>query len=141
MIHKSNRRKKKASRLAASAVEFALVAPLMIAFTFGLVELGRMMLVKQTATHATREGARIAVRPTATTSEVVERVNDELALMGIQNATVETVPASVEATTPGGIITVRVAIDISSITWVPGFLDLDSTQIVAESSMRRESTN
>ncbi len=141
MFHKSNRRKKKASRLAASAVEFALVAPLMIAFTFGLVELGRMMLVKQTATHATREGARIAIRPTATTSEVVERVNDELALMGIQNATVETVPASVESATSSGIITVRVAIDISSITWVPGFLDLDSTQIVAESSMRRESTN
>uniref|UniRef100_UPI00356926B3 TadE family protein n=1 Tax=Novipirellula sp. TaxID=2795430 RepID=UPI00356926B3 len=81
MIHQSNRRKKKATRLAASAVEFALVAPLMIAFTFGLVELGRMMLVKQTATHATREGARIAVRPTATTSDVVDRVNDELALM------------------------------------------------------------
>ncbi|WP_442507565.1 TadE family protein [Novipirellula sp. SH528] len=141
MIHKSNRRKKKASRLAASAVEFALVAPLMIAFTFGLVELGRMMLVKQTATHASREGARVAIRPMATTSEVVERVNDELALMGIQNATVETVPASVEATTPSGIITVRVAIDISSITWVPGFLNLDSPQIVAESSMRRESTN
>ncbi|GAA4456588.1 TadE/TadG family type IV pilus assembly protein [Novipirellula rosea] len=141
MIHKSNRRKKKATRLAASAVEFALVAPLMIAFTFGLVELGRMMLVKQTATHATREGARIAVRPTATTSDVVDRVNDELALMGIQNATVETVPASIETSTPSGIVTVRVAIDISSITWVPGFLNLDATQIIAESSMRRESTN
>uniref|UniRef100_UPI00356495C7 TadE family protein n=1 Tax=Novipirellula sp. TaxID=2795430 RepID=UPI00356495C7 len=107
----------------------------------GLVELGRMMLVKQTATHATREGARIAVRPTATTSDVVDRVNDELALMGIQNATVETVPASIETSTPSGIITVRVAIDISSITWVPGFLNLDATQIIAESSMRRESTN
>ncbi|TWU26654.1 TadE-like protein [Novipirellula galeiformis] len=141
MIHKTYRRKKKATRLAASAVEFALVAPLMIAFTFGLVELGRMMLVKQTATHATREGARIAVRPTATTSEVVDRVNDELALMGIQNATVVTVPASIQTSTPSGIVTVRVAIDISSITWVPGFLNLDATQIVAESSMRRESTN
>ncbi|GAA5510665.1 hypothetical protein Rcae01_06175 [Novipirellula caenicola] len=127
--------------MAASAVEFALVAPLMIAFTFGLVELGRMMLVKQTATHASREGARIAVRPAATTSEVVERVNDELALMGIQDATVETVPSSIETATSGGIVTVRIAIDISSITWVPGFLNLDATQIVAESSMRRESTN
>ncbi|WP_345688785.1 TadE family protein [Novipirellula caenicola] len=141
MIHRMNRPKKKATRMAASAVEFALVAPLMIAFTFGLVELGRMMLVKQTATHASREGARIAVRPAATTSEVVERVNDELALMGIQDATVETVPSSIETATSGGIVTVRIAIDISSITWVPGFLNLDATQIVAESSMRRESTN
>ncbi|EMI21156.1 TadE family protein [Rhodopirellula maiorica SM1] len=141
MIQNKYRPKKKGARMAASAVEFALVAPLMIAFTFGLVELGRMMLVKQTATHASREGARIAVRPTATTSEVVERVNDELALMGIENATVETVPSSIETATPSGIVTVRIAIDISSITWVPGFLDLDATQIIAESSMRRESTN
>ena len=68
-----------ASRLGASAVEFALIAPLMITFTFGLVELGRLMLVKQTATHATREGARIAVRPQADTGEVIERVTAEAA--------------------------------------------------------------
>ncbi len=63
IIRKRNR--KSASRLGASVIEFALIAPLMITFTFGLVELGRMMLVKQTATHATREGARLAVRPLA----------------------------------------------------------------------------
>ena len=42
-----------------AAVEFALIAPLMMIFTFGLVEIGRLSLVKQTAMHASREGARI----------------------------------------------------------------------------------
>jgi len=139
LIRRTDR--KSASRLGASAIEFALIAPLMITFTFGLVELGRLMLVKQTATHATREGARIAVRPHADSDEVIERVNEELALLAIQNATIETVPAVIEDAEPGSQVTVRVRVDISSVSWIPGFFNFAATEIVAESSMRRESTN
>ena len=139
IIRRGNR--KPASRLGASAVEFALIAPLMILFTFGLVELGRLMLVKQTATHATREGARIAVRPLADSNDVIERVNEELALLAIENATIETVPATLEDAEPGSQVTVRVRVDIASVSWIPGFFDFNATEIVAESSMRRESTN
>ena len=135
------RHRKPASRLGASAVEFALIAPLMILFTFGLVELGRLMLVKQTATHATREGARIAVRPLADSNDVIDRVNEELALLAIENATIETVPATLEDAEPGSQVTVRVRVDIASVSWIPGFFDFNATEIVAESSMRRESTN
>ncbi len=135
------RNRKSASRLGASAIEFALIAPLMITFTFGLVELGRLMLVKQTATHATREGARIAVRPHADSDEVIERVNEELALLAIQNATIEMVPAAIEDAEPGSQVTVRVRVDIASVSWIPGFFNFTATEIVAESSMRRESTN
>lgn len=128
-------------RLAASAVEFALIAPLMMLFTFGLVEIGRLTLVKQTATHASREGARIAVRPTAATSDVVERVTSELALLQISNASIETVPQSIEEAAPGTEVTVRVRIDIASVSWIPGYFNFGTSQIVAQSSMRRESTN
>ena len=75
-----------AKRRGASAVEFAMIAPVMIGFTFGLVELGRITLVKQTATHASREGARVAVRPTATTEEVLEVLNSA----GIPSSAVRT---------------------------------------------------
>lgn len=128
-------------RTGASAVEFAMIAPLMLAFTFGLVELGRLMLVKQTATHATREGARVAVRPFADSTEVVQRVNEELTLMGIDGATVEVTPALIQNAEPGTLVSVRVSIDISSVSWVPDYFDFDITQIDAETSMRRESTN
>ena len=138
MYRKSRKPK---SRLGASAVEFALIAPLMITFTFGLVELGRLMLVKQTATHATREGARIAVRPTADSDEVIDRVNQELALLSIQGATIEVEPELVEEADPGSEVTVRVRVGIDSVSWIPGFFDFTATEIVAESSMRRESTN
>ena len=129
------------ARRGASAIEFAMIAPLMILFTFGLIELGRFMLVKQTATHATREGARIAVRPTSDSNDVLERVNEELALLAIENATVEIEPSSIEDALPGSQVTVRVRVDIASISWIPDFFNFDAAQIVAESSMRRESTN
>lgn len=138
-IRKSTRRSE--ARRGASAIEFAIIAPLMILFTFGLIELGRMMLVKQTATHATREGARIAVRPTADRDEVIQRVNEELALLAIENATVELEPNEIEGAEPGTRVTVRVRIDIDSVSWIPNYFDFAATEIVAESSMRRESTN
>ena len=75
MIRTARHSRHRVTRRAASAVEFALIAPLMISFTFGLIEFGRLMLVKQTATHATREGARVAVRPSAETIDVLERVD------------------------------------------------------------------
>ncbi len=138
MFHNGRSLSKK--RRGAAAVEFAVIAPLMILFTFGLVEIGRMMLVKQTAIQATREGARVAVRPTAEDQEIRDRVNEELALLGITNAAVEMVPASLENADPGSTVTVRVRIELASVSCVPGFFDFAVSEIVAESSMRREST-
>lgn len=140
-ISRRQYRKSRCARIGASAVEFAMIAPLMLTFTFALVELGRLMLVKQTATHATREGARVAVRPLADSDEVVQRVNEELSLMGIEGATVEVVPALVQNAEPGTQVTVRVTVDIASVSWVPGYFDFSVGDIEAETSMRRESTN
>ena len=71
------------ARRGSSAVEFAVIAPVMILFTFGLIEISRLMLVKQTITHATREGARVAVRPMGSLGEVTQIIQDELLVQGI----------------------------------------------------------
>ena len=141
MIRHLKTRTQTRRRAGASAIEFALIAPLMILFTFGLVELGRMMLIKQTATHATREGARMAVRPSADRAEVVQRVQDELSLLSISGATIETDPSSLDDAEPGAEVTVRVRIDIGTVSWIPDWFEYDVTDIVAESCMRRESTD
>ncbi len=44
-----------------SAVEFALVAPLLFLLIFGIVDFGRAMFYQNEITNATREGARIAI--------------------------------------------------------------------------------
>jgi hypothetical protein len=133
--HRTNRR-----RRGVAAVEFAVIAPLMLMLTFGLIEIGRVMLVKQTATHATREGARISVRPNVSNEEIYDRVVEELAIFGVDNAIIETDPFDIDQAPPGSPVIVRVRINAAEVSWVPGFFDWAFTEIVAESSMRRETT-
>ena len=83
----------------------------------------------------------MAVRPTATRDEVIQRVQDELALLSISSATIETVPESFEDADPGSEVTVRVRIDIGTVSWIPDWFEFDVTDIIAESCMRRESTD
>lgn len=127
-------------RRGSSAVEFAVIAPLMILFTFGLVEIGRLMLVKQTVTHATREGARVAVRPTADLADVMQRVRDELLTLEIEDVVIETEPAFLELVEPGGEVTVRVRVGIDTVSWIPGYFNFSVNDVVAETCMRREYT-
>ena len=56
-VCRSDRRKKRG----AAVVEFAIVAPLFILLVFGMIEFGRMVMVQQVLTNASREGARLAV--------------------------------------------------------------------------------
>lgn len=49
------------SEKGASAVEFAIVAPLLFVLTFGIIEFGVLLFDKAVITNASREGARAAV--------------------------------------------------------------------------------
>lgn len=124
----------------AAVVEFASIAPVMILFTFGLIEIGRVTMVRQTATHASREGARVAIRPLSTTQDVVGKVNQELAVLDITATTIETVPSALHDTEPGANVTVRVRIDLNQVSWVPGYFFFSDGEMVVETVMRREST-
>ena len=44
-----------------TAVEFALILPVMLLFIFGIIEFGVLMYDKQVLTNACREGARVGV--------------------------------------------------------------------------------
>jgi Flp pilus assembly protein TadG len=61
-------------RPAAAAVEFAVLAPILVMLMFGIWELGRMMQVSQILGNAAREGARQAASGTRTNAEVQDYV-------------------------------------------------------------------
>jgi Flp pilus assembly protein TadG len=79
----------------ASAVEFALVAPLLILLVFGIVEFSITYNRQQGLHAAAREGARIASLPQTTSSEITSRVMDALDGVPLEGSPTITI-------TPGG---------------------------------------
>ncbi|NJD57227.1 MAG: pilus assembly protein [Nitrospirae bacterium] len=84
----------------ASAVEFALVLPLLLLLVFGIVEWGMYMFNKHIITNASRTGARRGIVqeiPRVPLSEIQQTVvnytSTHLVTFGTPNAPVTTVPA------------------------------------------------
>src|SRR5688572_20915708 len=75
-------------RRGASVVEFAVVAPVFFLLVFGMIEYGRLVMVQQVLTNATREGARRAVLDGATTDDIEEVVEEYLTNSSIAGGTV-----------------------------------------------------
>ncbi|MEX0745879.1 MAG: TadE/TadG family type IV pilus assembly protein [Phycisphaeraceae bacterium] len=79
MNHKRDRR----ARRGLATLETALVLPLLLLLTFGVLEYGWMFWKLQDVTSATRHGARQAVLPDSTTAGVEQAVADMLADRGL----------------------------------------------------------
>lgn len=78
----------------AAAVEFALIASLLFMLLFGIMEMSRVLFYWNTATEATRLGARLAVVCNKDAAAIKARMNDLLSLLA---------PANIDiAYTPGG---------------------------------------
>lgn len=75
----------------ATAVEFALLLPLLMLLLFGIIDFGRALNAQITITQAAREGARVAALTGATTSSVQTRTTQ--AAIGL-NLSAANVPAS-----------------------------------------------
>src|SRR5690242_8871537 len=84
----NGKRMKRSWRRGAALVEFAVIAPIFLTMTGGMIELGRAIVVVQHLTNASREGARIAGYNTTTSaSTVTSAVNTYLTNEGISGAT------------------------------------------------------
>jgi len=120
-------------------VEFAIIAPLFFLFVFGMIEYGRMVMVQQVLTNASREGARRAVLDGATAAEVTDAVDEFLAASSIQGADVEITPADPSTAAYGDPVTVTVSISFDQVSWLPSPMYLGGQQLSASTAMRRES--
>jgi hypothetical protein len=62
-------------------IEFALISPVLLLLTFGIIDIGRAVFYYDTLTHAAREGARAAIAassPLPTNSAVLNAVTQQL---------------------------------------------------------------
>lgn len=105
------------NRRGAAAVEFALVVPLFVLLIFGMIEIGRGIMVNQILTNAAREGAREAILEGSTSDRVETVVHDYLTGTGISGGTVTVSPSptSADARSP---VTVSVSVPVSNVAWM-----------------------
>ena len=127
-------------RPGAAVVEFAVVAPVFFLFVFGMIEFGRMVMVQQIMTNAAREGARLAILPGSTTSQVKAAVNNYLAAGAISGATTSVNPDPPTSASYGSAVTVTVSVPFKSVSWTPAPFFLGSTTLQAQCVMRTEQT-
>jgi Flp pilus assembly protein TadG len=130
-------------RLGAAAVEFAIVAPLFFLLVFGMVEFGRMVMIQQVITNASREGARKAVLDGASSSNVKSAVVTYMANGGVTIATSNVTINPTDPTTAaaGSPVTVTVSVPFNQVSWLPSPMFLGGRQMTASTVMRREAVD
>ena len=128
-IHRSRRSANSLRRRrGATVVEFALVAPVIFLFVFGIIEFGRLVMVQQSLTNAAREGCRTAVLATTTSQEDADAAVRGYLQSGISDSSnvdkvrVSVTPASLAGISSGTSVTVEVEVNYSDVSWLPGNL-------------------
>ena len=120
-------------------MEFAVVAPVFFILVFGMIEFGRMVMVQQVITNASREGARLAVLDSATTTDVENTVESFLESGSISGAEITVSPDPPSNADYGEPVTVTVEIGFDEVSWLPSPMFLDDLDLSASTVMRRES--
>ena len=98
----------KRSRTAAAAVEFAIVAPVVLTLFFASIEFSRANMIRNFSQNAAMEGARAAILPGSDGQDAINEATELISIVGIQNATVTIDPPILTPTTPQVTVTVTV---------------------------------
>jgi Flp pilus assembly protein TadG len=122
----------------ASAVEMAIVAPLIVALILGQIETSRFGMVAQVLTTAAREGCRVAVVPGHTQSDVQNQVNAVLSGSGISLGTVTPTPSTWQTDPMGTPITVSLSVPYSQVSWLGAPFFLTNATVSASATMSSE---
>jgi Flp pilus assembly protein TadG len=107
--------------------------------TMGMMEVGRVVMVKQVMINASREGARMAILPSANSQAVIAQVQSQLAASSINGTTVTLNPPSLANAPAGTPVTVAISVNASQVSWIPNPAFTLNQTITAETTMRRES--
>jgi Flp pilus assembly protein TadG len=91
-------------------LEMALTLPLLLLVSVAIFELGRAYQTQQILTNAAREGARMAVLPDASSSNIQTRVREYLQMGQLSNVDTATVNVTTTATIPMGASTVSASL-------------------------------
>ena len=125
-------------RTGAAIAEFAVVAPILFMFVLGIIEFGRMIMVKQTMTSAAREACRVAVLPGTDTSNIIARAQASLDAAGITGYTIQMDPNPPSSAAEGDPVTITITVPSDDVTWLPSPIYFAGKTLEGKCVMRRE---
>lgn len=137
MIAKKARKQKNRYR-GVAAVEAAVVFPLLIILTFGVIEYGWMFLKIHQITNAARHGSRVAIRPTATNAHVTASIDALMVSADITGYQVTISPADVTLLNVGETIEVGITVPWANIAIMNISLLPKPANIQASTTMAKE---
>lgn len=116
--------KKQRTRKGATAVEFALVFPIVISFFAAIIAFSQAVLLRDTSQYAAYMSAREGINLYANRETVVAAAEEALATMRVRNPKIMVSPTVIEKTTEK--VTVSVEIPFSDNAWIgAGFIPED----------------
>ncbi|MFN3601084.1 MAG: TadE/TadG family type IV pilus assembly protein [Dietzia sp.] len=118
----------------ASALEFALVVPVLLALVIGIIEFGRAYNIQTTLSNAARDGVRVmALENNAAAARTTTR--NSAGPLNLSRATISVTPTScaATATTPAGTATVTITYPLELLS---GFLPIDDFTLTGRGTMR-----
>ena len=130
----------------AAILEMALTLGILLMLTFGTIEFGYFFFLKNTVQGAAREGARAAIPPSTSNTDVTDAVNRTLNAAGLNTANFTTqvkvngTVANANTAVAGQSIEVRVTATWSAVGLRPiGLIPANKT-LLGSATMRKEGT-
>ena len=101
-------------------VEAAIIFPLLLLITLGIIEYSWLFLKAQQVTNATRQGARVAIRTDATNAEVLDAIDWMMTTAGMAASgyTVGLDPPDVSSRLRGETLDVQITVPCASIALI-----------------------
>jgi len=122
-------------RRGATAVEFALAAPIFFLFLLAAFEFGWMNVLRHTADNAAYEAARAAMVPGATAADATAKATGLLNIVGARSPKVTITPSTITTTTKKVTVAIDIPMSKNGLI-IPKFSK--SSTLHAESTLRTE---
>lgn len=123
-------------RCGLAVVELAVCLPAIVLMVLGSIEACSMIFVKQSLHIAAYEGIRRAVRYDATEQTVLDRCQQILDERGVENATIEMTPNTLDTVERGNELTLRISAPVLDNSLLR--LRFFDSQLQAEATMVKE---
>lgn len=128
----------KRQRSGATAVEFAIVSPILFMILFGCIEIGLAHMILHTTEAAAYEAARVAIIPGKTSKDAKDAARRILGTAGVRKADIQLRPNNLSRSTKK--VTVTISTRYRDNLAMPTFF-VNDNPIVKQCVLQRERVN